>query len=73
MKPVTNFSPITTETFHAVSADTVKQTIMESVLDLSCDMGEFVIHHGTRHGAPILIAEHKNQQADQLSGIWFAD
>jgi hypothetical protein len=61
------------EHFHAVDAETVRQTIEESNLDYSVDMGAFVVHHGTRYGIPILIAEHNNQQADELSGIWFDD
>ena len=62
-------NPLTAENFHAVDADTLKQTMAESHLEYSIDMGAFTVHHGTRHGAPIIIAEHLNQKADELSGI----
>ncbi|WP_295997173.1 hypothetical protein [Rugamonas sp.] len=68
-KPMPN--PLTVENFHAVDAYTCKQTMAESRLEYSIDMGGFTLHHGTRHGAPIIIAEHLNQKADELSGIWF--
>lgn len=61
------------EQFHAVDANTCKQTMAESHLEYSIDMGGFTLHHGTRHGAPIIIAEHHNQKANELSGIWFDD
>jgi hypothetical protein len=60
------------EHFHAVDAATCKQTIAESQLEYSIDMGIFTVHHGTRCGSPIVIAEHHNQKADELSGIWYA-
>lgn len=66
-------NPLTAENFHAVDADTCKQTMAESCLEYSIDMGGFTLHHGTRHSAPIIIAEHHNQKADELSGIWFDD
>lgn len=66
-------NPLSAEHFHAVDADTCKQTIAESKLDYSIDMGGFTVHHGTRHGAPIVIAEHHAQKADELSGVWFDD
>lgn len=64
-------SPCLPDDFHAVDKATVKQTIVESSIVFSCDMGCFVAHHGTRYGKPILIVEHKNQQLDQLSGVWY--
>jgi len=70
-KPMSN--PLTAENFHAVDTDTCKQTMAESRLEYSIDMGGFTLHHGIRHGAPIIIAEHHNQKADELSGIWFDD
>lgn len=66
-------TPLAAEHFHAVDADTCKQTIAESKLDYSIDMGAFTIHHGTRDGAPIVIAEHHAQAPDELSGVWFDD
>jgi hypothetical protein len=67
------YNPLTAEHFHAVDAATCKQTMAESHLEYSIDMGGFTLHHGTRNGAPIVIAEHHNQKADELSGIWFDD
>lgn len=61
------------EHFHAVSAEVVRQTIAESNLEYSIDMGAYSVHHGTREGVQILIVEHHNQAADQLSAIWFND
>lgn len=66
-------NPLTAENFHAVDAATCKQTMAESHLDYSIEMGTFTVHHGSRHGAPIIITEHHNQEADELSGIWFDD
>ncbi|HZG20590.1 MAG TPA: hypothetical protein VE092_11285 [Herbaspirillum sp.] len=60
------------ESFYAVDADVVRQTEAESELIYSINMGAFTIHHGYRDGVPITIAEHHNQQASQLSGIWLA-
>jgi hypothetical protein len=64
-------NPLLARHFHAVDADTCKQTIAESKLDYSIDMGTFTVHHGTRDSAPIVIAEHHTQKADELSGVWF--
>lgn len=64
-------NPLSAEHFHAVDADTYKRTMAESQLEYSIEMGAFTVHHGTRFGAPIIIAEHHNQQADELSGIWY--
>jgi hypothetical protein len=66
-------NPLTVENFHSVNADTIKETMAESQLEYSIEMGAFTVHHGTRHGSPIIIAEHHNQKADELSGIWFDD
>lgn len=66
-------SPLTAEHFHAVDTSTCKRTIEESKIEYSIDMGSFVVHHGTREGAPIVIAEHKEQQPDELSGVWYDD
>jgi hypothetical protein len=60
------------EHFHAVDAETCKQTIEESKIEYSTDMGRgVIIHHGMRYGSPVVIAEYENQKADELSGIWF--
>jgi hypothetical protein len=66
-------TPLTAEHFHAVDAATCKQTIDESEIQYSIDMGSFTVHHGTREGTPIVIAEHNKQHADELSGIWYDD
>jgi hypothetical protein len=63
----------TPEDFYALDTNTVKQTIAESVLEISIDMGAFTVHHGTRFGQPIVIAEHHNQKADELSAVWYSD
>jgi hypothetical protein len=63
----------THEDFYALDADTTKQTIEESNIALSVDMGAFTVHHGTRYGRPIVIAEHHNQKADELSAVWYSD
>jgi hypothetical protein len=73
MKIKRGHDPLNIEHFHAVTAVTCKLTILESQLNHSLDMGRFTLHHGTRNGAPIVIAEHHDQNADELSGIWFDD
>ncbi|MBC3874605.1 hypothetical protein [Undibacterium flavidum] len=59
--------------FCAIDAVITKQTIEESIIEYSIDMGAFVIHHGTRDKRPIIIAEHKNQREDELSGVWYSE
>lgn len=59
--------------FHVVNVAVCRQTIAESKIDYSIDMGRFTIHHGVRDGSPIIIAEHHNQKADELSGVWYDD
>jgi hypothetical protein len=61
------------EHFHAVDTETVRQTIAESRIEYSIDMGKFTVYHGTRFSAPIVIVEHHDQQTNQLSAIWFND
>lgn len=63
--------PLSVEHFHAVDAAICKQTIEESELEFSICMGRFTIHHGTRYGNPIVIAEHHDQQAGERSGVWY--
>jgi hypothetical protein len=36
-------------------------------------MGAFTVHHGTRFGQPIVIAEHHDQKPDELSAVWYSD
>lgn len=64
-------SPLTVEHFHAVDAATCKQTIEEAQLEFSICMGSFTLHHGTRYGLPIVIAEHHDQKLGELSGVWY--
>ena len=64
--------PITPDAFYCVDAETTKQTIAESKIFHSIDLGRgFTIHHGTRDGLPIVIFECEGQKPDELSGIWF--
>jgi hypothetical protein len=60
------------DNFYPVGLDVVRQTISESKLANPIDMGSFTVYHGTRFGAPIVIAEHRDQKAGELSGIWYA-
>lgn len=62
---------LSAEHFHAVGAEITQQTIEESQIEYSVDMGGFTIHYATRNGAPIVIVEQHNQKANQLSGIWY--
>jgi hypothetical protein len=63
---------LTIEHFHAVDAAICKQTLAESAIEHSVDMGGgFAIHHGTRYGAPIVVVENSSQQPDQLSAVWY--
>lgn len=66
-------NPLSAEHFHAVDAATCKQAMAESQLEYSIDMGGFTLHHGQRYDVPIVIAEHHDQKADELSGIWHDD
>lgn len=67
------YNPLTVEHFHPVGKETCQETMAESEIEYSIDMGSFTLHHGTRYGAPIVIAEHHDQQANELSGIWYDD
>jgi hypothetical protein len=64
-------NPLTVEHFYHVDAATCEQTLAESDIEYSIDMGRFTIHHGVRWGAPIVIAEHHDQKTDELSGVWY--
>jgi len=64
-------SLLAVEYLHAVDAATCQQTLAESVIDYSIDMGRYTVHHGTREGAPIVVVEHHDQQPDQLSAVWY--
>lgn len=70
---ITKYKPTTVSknNFYAVDAETVQQTIQESVIEYCIDMGSFNVLHGTRDGNEIVIVEHHSQQADELSAIWF--
>lgn len=62
---------LTAEHFHAVDAAVCKQTLAESEIQYSVDMGGFTIHIGMRYRAPIVIVEHHDQKADELSAVWY--
>ncbi|MHA4870069.1 hypothetical protein ACXZ1M_20475 [Duganella sp. PWIR1] len=66
-------SLLSAQHFHAVDTATLRQTLAESQLEYSIDMGGFTVHHGTRYGAPIVIAENHGDVADALHGVWFDD
>lgn len=68
---MSQFHTLAAEHFYAIDAETTRQTIAESRINYSTDMGRFTIHHGERYGLPIVIVEHHDQQPDELSGIWF--
>ena len=64
--------PMAMEYFYSPNAEVTQQTISESNLTYSIDLGRgFTIHHGTRDGASIIIVECVDQKPDELSGIWF--
>jgi hypothetical protein len=64
--------PLAIEALHCVDAETVKQTIAESRITHSIDLGRgFAVLHGTRDGLPIVIVECQNQNSDELSCVWF--
>lgn len=65
------FTIMSKHNFYGVDAEITRQTIQESEIDYSIDMGAFTIHHGTREGGEIVIAEHHNQKSTELSAIWF--
>ena len=66
-------NPLTAEHLYSVDAAVCRQTLAESDIEYSFDMGCFTIHHGMRYGAPIVIAELHNQNANELSAVWYDD
>jgi len=69
IKPIRN--SLTAEQFYAVDATTCQQTLAESDIEYSIDMGGFTVHHGTRDGTRIVVVEHNDQRPDQLSAVWY--
>lgn len=63
--------PMLIEHFYCVDSEVAQQTIRESAIAHSIDMGLFSIHHGSRYGSPIVIVERHDQATDELSAIWF--
>jgi hypothetical protein len=57
--------------FYCVGKDVTRQTLQESKIDHSIDMGLFSIHHGSRYGSPIVIVERHQQGPGELSAVWF--
>lgn len=64
--------PMTPDAFYCVDAETTKQTIAESKITHSIDLGRsFTIHHGTRDGLPIVIFQCEGQKLSELSCVWY--
>lgn len=64
-------SLLAAEYFYAVDIATSQQTLAESVITYSIDMGGFTVHHGTRDGAQIVVVEHNDRRPEQLSAVWY--
>lgn len=57
------------ETFHASNFEAFCQTMGESNISFSIDMGGgVVIHYGTRYGAPIWLMDNP---LGELYGVWY--
>lgn len=57
------------ETFYATNFEAFSQTMGESNISFSIDMGGgVVIHHGTRYGAPIWLMDNP---LGELYGVWY--
>jgi hypothetical protein len=56
--------------FYAVPFDTYTETLAESSISYSIDMGAVTIHHGTRQGQPIWLMDNPG---GKLYGIWLED
>lgn len=56
--------------FYAVKFDAYADTLAESSITYSIDMGAVTIHHGTRHGQPIWLMDNPG---GSLYGIWVED
>jgi hypothetical protein len=68
----TSLHPTALAHFHCTDAATTQQTITESKITHSIDLGRgFTVHHGIRDGLPIVIAECQDQMPDELSAVWF--
>lgn len=68
----TPMHPMAMEHLYCLDAEVTQQTIAESKLTYSIDLGRgFTVHHGTRHGAPIIVVECDGQNPDELSCVWF--
>jgi hypothetical protein len=52
--------------FYAVDLGTFCDTMEESIISFTQDMGGVVIHHGTRNGAPIWLMDNPTGKY----GIW---
>lgn len=53
--------------FHAVKFEVFCQTLEESAVTYSIDMGGVAIHYGTRYGSPIWLMDNP---MGSLYGIW---
>jgi len=56
--------------FYAVKFETFAETLAESHITYSIDMGAVTIHHGTRYGDPIWLMDNPG---GSLYGIWVED
>lgn len=57
------------ETFYAANFEVFCQTMDESNITFSIDMGGgVVIHHGTRYGVPIWLMDNP---LGELYGVWY--
>lgn len=62
--------PFDLDHFVAVGADVVLQTIKESTITDTCDLGRGIVFHvGTRDGAPIIVMQ--NEDAAGLGAVWY--
>lgn len=64
--------PMTPDAFYCVDSDAIKQTLTESKITHSIDLGRgFTVHHGTRYKLPVVIIECENQKPSELSCVWY--
>jgi hypothetical protein len=56
--------------FYPVKFETFAETLDESKISYSIDMGAVTLHYGTRHGLPIWLMDNP---LGTLYGIWVGD
>ena len=62
--------PLVSEYGYCVSKEQLQQTLAESTITYSLDMGRMTVHYGDRFDLPIVVVEQHDQQADELSVVW---